>query len=386
MQSAFRLFFTTETSGGLTLMAATVAALIAANSLLAPHYFALQHSYLAGLSLQHWVNDALMAVFFLLVGLEIKREVLGGNLATWPQRILPGVCAIGGMAVPALIYAWFNWNSPQTISGWAIPSATDIAFALGILALFGKRIPVSLKVFLTALAVLDDLGAILIIALFYTPHVAANYLLSAAVLTGALILLNRGNVRQLWPYLTIGLLLWYCVYQSGLHATLAGVVLALTIPMQTDEGHNPLLTLEHALHPYVAFFILPVFGFFNAGLNLSGLSLSDLSHPVTAGIFWGLFIGKQIGIGACYYLAIKLLGAKKPEAARTGQVLAVAALCGIGFTMSLFIGNLSFTSTELQNETRLGILLGSLASAVCATLILFVTKPSKKLLLKNRIL
>ncbi len=364
-------------------MAATAAALIAANSLFAPHYFALQHSYLAGLSLQHWVNDAFMAVFFLLVGLEIKRETLTGNLSTWPQRLLPGMCAAGGMAVPALVYATYNWHSPQTLVGWAIPSATDIAFALGILALFGKRIPVSLKIFLTALAVLDDLGAILVIALFYTPHIAANYLLAAVVLTGALILLNKGNVRQLSPYLLIGILLWYCVYQSGLHATLAGVVLALTIPLQTKEGHNPLLTLEHALHPYVAFFILPLFGFFNAGLNLSGLSLSSLSHPVTAGIFWGLFLGKQIGIGACYFIAITCLGAKKPEAARTGQVMAVAALCGIGFTMSLFIGNLSFTSDELQNETRLGILLGSLASAVAASIILFITKPSKKQNLKN---
>lgn len=383
MKSAYRLFFTTEMSGGLALMGATAAALIAANSMLASHYANLQSLYVAGHSLQHWVNDALMAVFFLLVGLEIKREVLLGNLSTWPQRVLPGVCALGGMAVPALIYAAFNWHSPQTLVGWAIPSATDIAFALGILALFGKRIPVSLKVFLTALAVLDDLGAILVIALFYTPHVALNYLLAAAVMTGALILLNRGNVRQLWPYLLAGALLWYCVYQSGLHATLAGVVLALTIPLQTDEGHNPLLTLEHALQPYVSFFILPVFGFFNAGLSLSGLNLSSLTHPVTAGIFWGLFLGKQLGIGTCYYLAIKLLGANKPEAARTGQVLAVAALCGIGFTMSLFIGNLSFTSNELQNETRLGILLGSLASALLASLILFVTKPSKKLGLRR---
>lgn len=379
MQSAFRLFFTTETLGGLTLMAATVAALVAANSPLAASYTALQNVYMAGHSLQHWVNDALMAIFFLLVGLEIKREVLGGALATWPQRVLPGLCAVGGMVVPAAIYAAFNWNSPATLVGWAIPSATDIAFALGILALFGKRIPVSLKVFLTALAVLDDLGAILVIAIFYTPHVALNYLVAAIVLTGALILLNRANVHRIWPYLAIGILLWYCVYQSGLHATLAGVVLALTIPMQTKEGHNPLLTLEHALQPYVAFAILPIFGFFNAGLNLSGLSLSSLTHPVTAGIFWGLFLGKQLGIGACYYLAIKFFGAKRPEAARTAQAYAVATLCGIGFTMSLFIGNLSFATAELQNETRLGILLGSLASALLASLILFLTKPSKNL-------
>lgn len=378
MKSAFRLFFTTEMSGGLALMAATAAALIAANSFFAPAYIALQNASLAGHTLQHWVNDALMAVFFLLVGLEIKREVLLGNLSTWPQRVLPGLCALGGMVVPAIIYAVFNWNSPQTLVGWAIPSATDIAFALGILALFGKRIPVSLKVFLTALAVLDDLGAILVIALFYTPHVALNYLLAATVLTIALILFNRSSVRQLWPYLLVGGMLWYCVYQSGLHATLAGVVLALTIPLQTEEGHNPLLTLEHALHPYVAFFILPVFGFMNAGLNLSGLSLSSLTHPVTAGVFWGLFLGKQLGIGACYYVAITFFKAKKPESARTGQVYAVAALCGIGFTMSLFIGNLSFTNAELQNETRLGILLGSLASALLACLILTLTKPSRK--------
>lgn len=377
MKSAFRLFFTTETLGGLTLMTATVAALIAANSIFAPTYAFLQTYPFAGHGLQHWVNDALMAVFFLLVGMEIKREMLVGNLSTWPQRLLPGLCALGGMAVPALIYAARNYGSPETMVGWAIPTATDIAFALGILALFGKRVPVSLKVFLTALAILDDLGAILVIALFYTPSIQTEYLLLAGLLTTCLVMFNRHSVRSLWPYLLTGTLLWYCVYLSGLHATLAGVVLALTIPLQTKEGHNPLLTLEHALQPYVAFLILPVFGFFNAGVALSGLSLSSLSHPVTAGVFWGLFLGKQIGIGLAYYIAVKWLGARKPEGARTGQVYAIAVLCGMGFTMSLFIGNLSFSDVLLE-ETRLGILLGSLASALLACVLLLLTKPSTK--------
>jgi len=357
-------------------MAATVAALIAANSAFAPTYSFLQSYPLSGHGLQHWVNDALMALFFLLVGLEIKREMLTGNLSTWPQRLLPGLCAAGGMAVPALVYAAFNSHSPSTLSGWAIPSATDIAFALGILALFGKRIPVSLKVFLTALAVLDDLGAILIIALFYTPHVALNYLLAATVLTSALILLNRGNIRHLGPYLVTGALLWYCVYLSGLHATLAGVILALTIPLQTKEGHSPLFNLEHALQPYIAFVVLPVFGFFNAGVSFAGLTLSSFLHPVTAGIISGLFIGKQLGIGFTYYAATAWCKAPKLRGATPLQIYAVTILCGIGFTMSLFIGNLSF-SHQLLEETRLGILIGSLASALLACLILALT-PAKK--------
>ncbi|KTR02671.1 pH-dependent sodium/proton antiporter [Aureimonas ureilytica] len=371
-----RRFIASEASGGLVLMAAAALALIVANSPLAPGYFAALHAYVGPLSLLHWINDALMAVFFLMVGLEIKREVVGGQLATWQARILPGLAALGGMAVPALFYLAFNIASPESRGGWAIPSATDIAFALGVLSLLGPRVPVSLKVFLAALAIIDDLGAVLIIAFFYTSGLNLLALAGAALVVLVLALLNRRGVLALWPYLTLGLVLWVLVFLSGIHATLAGVVLALTIPLVVpepglQEAEPPLLKLEHAIQPWVAFLIVPVFGFANAGVSFAGFSLSALSDPVPLGIAAGLFFGKQIGVFGMALLAIRLRWASLPERASWRQVYGVSLLCGIGFTMSLFIGLLAFpTSPLLQDEVKLGVLMGSLLSGLLGAMVL----------------
>ena len=369
-------FIASEASGGLVLIVAALLALIVANSPLAPVYFAALHSYLGPLSLLHWINDALMAVFFLMVGLEIKREVVGGQLATGQARILPGLAALGGMAVPALFYLAFNLASPESRGGWAIPSATDIAFALGVLSLLGPRVPVSLKVFLAALAIIDDLGAVLIIALFYTSGLNLLALAGAGLVVLLLALLNRRGVLALWPYLALGLVLWVLVFLSGIHATLAGVVLALAIPLvvpepSLQEAEPPLLKLEHAIQPWVAFLIVPIFGFANAGVSFAGFSLSALTDPVPLGIAAGLFFGKQIGVFGMAGLAIRLRWASLPERASWLQLYGVALLCGIGFTMSLFIGLLAFpTSPLLQDEVKLGVLMGSLASGLLGALVL----------------
>lgn len=373
MQNILTAFLKSESTGGLLLMAAAVLAVILANSPCAGAYTALLNTPLLHHSLTHWVNDALMALFFLLVGLEIKRELIQGELSTWPQRLLPGLCALGGMVVPALLYAAVNHNSPQTLNGWAIPTATDIAFALGILALF-PRAPTSLKIFLTALAILDDLGAILLIAVFYSHGFSPVHLALAAILTASLITFNRSRVTALWPYLITGLLLWLCIDQSGLHATLAGVILALTIPLKTQPG--PLLKLEHALHPYVAFLVIPIFGFFNAGLPLTGITLNDFSHPLTLGILVGLLIGKQLGVGLCMWFGIRFLKVPMPLNTSPLQLYAVTLLCAIGFTMSLFIGGLAVTANYLP-EVRLGILTASIIAAIGAAFILALTSPRK---------
>ena len=364
--SALRAFLAGEASGGIVLMIAAVVAMVLANSSAASAYFSLLKLYVGPLSVLHWINDGLMALFFLLVGLEIKREFVDGQLSTWPRRVLPGIAAAGGMIAPAVIYVLFNTATPATLRGWAIPTATDIAFALGVLALLGSRVPVSLKIFLTALAIIDDLGAIAIIAAFYT-----------AVL---LVALNRAGVERLPAYLVPGLLLWFFLLKSGVHATLAGVALALTIPLRTspgrpDDPHSPLHVLEHALHPYVAYLIVPVFGFANAGVSLAGLDLAALLAPVPVGIAAGLFLGKQIGVFLTTWLAVKLGWADCPEHASWPQVYGVAMLCGIGFTMSLFIGLLAFPTSELlQNEVKVGVLMGSLASALVGTLVLLMSR------------
>ena len=383
---------------GITLMCVAVIAMMMANGPWADTYIAIQNVPMFGHTLTYWVNDALMALFFLLVGLEIKREVIAGQLATWRERLLPGITALGGMIIPAGIYAAFNFYSPETLRGWAIPAATDIAFALGVLMLFGSRVPISLKVFLTALAILDDLGAILLIAAFYTEGLNLIPLALAAVVTGALVVLNRGGVRALWPYLVSGVVLWLCVYQSGLHATLAGVILAMTIPMplvrQNTSSHDaarraeydlaepepqgPLMVLEHKLQPLVAFAVLPIFGFLNAGVNVAGLGLNDFNNPVTLGIFFGLFVGKQIGVGAALFIAIRWLNAPKPVSATIPQIYATTVLCGIGFTMSMFIGNLAFTDTLYVQEMKLGILSASLLSAVVGGVILGMTGKNRR--------
>lgn len=369
MKRAIHTFLKTEASAGLILIATTVLALIAANTALEPAYHSLLNAQLLNHSLTHWVNDALMAIFFLFVGLEVKKEILNGNLATWPQRLLPTLGAAGGMLVPALVYLFINRTSPATIPGWAIPTATDIAFALGILALV-PRAPVSLKIFLTALAILDDLGAILLIALLYTTGLAVTPFILSAILIAALITFNRNHVTSLWPYLVTGTLLWLCVYQSGLHPTMAGVILALTIPLKSGKK------LEHALAVPTAYLILPVFAFFNAGISFAGISLTNFTHPVTLGIFAGLLVGKQLGVGGALLLATKLFKIPKPAGATTLQLYAVSLLCGIGFTMSLFIGNLALPASY-ATEIRLAILSASLVCALAAFVILTLT-PSKK--------
>lgn len=354
-------------------MAAAVLALVLANTAAAPMYQAALQAKL-GLSVHYWINDGLMAIFFLLVGLEIKRELLQGALSSVRTAALPAVAALGGMVVPALIYLGFNWGDAQAVRGWAVPAATDIAFALGVLALVGSRAPVSLKVFLTALAILDDLGAIIIIALFYTAQINGLALMGAAVLLAALVALNLMGVRKLWPYLLLGLGLWGAVLASGVHATLAGVAMALTIPLrggpEADRADSPLSTLEHTLHPWVAFAILPVFGLANAGLSLEGMTLAALAAPVPLGIAAGLFIGKQIGVLGFSWLAVRSGLTQWPAGAGALQVYGVSLLCGIGFTMSLFIGSLAFDSVELQNQVKLGVFSGSLLSAVLGYLVL----------------
>ncbi|NIX75139.1 Na+/H+ antiporter NhaA [Microvirga sp. c23x22] len=374
-----RSFFDSEAAGGMILMAVTVAALLVANSPAGRAYADVLHRYVFGLSIQHWINDGLMAVFFLLVGLEIKREFLDGQLATWPRRILPGIAAFGGMAVPALVYLAVTLTRPDLVRGWAIPAATDIAFALGVLAILGSRVPASLKIFLTALAILDDLGAIVIIALFYTGTISLPMLGAAALCLLALIALNRFGVMRLAPYLALGALLWFFVLKSGIHATLAGVALALTIPLYghtralREQEDSALHRLEHALQKWVAYAIIPIFGFANAGVSFAGLSFDSLLSPLPLGIALGLFIGKQAGVFAFMMLAIRLNLADVPSGASKLQCYGVALLCGIGFTMSLFIGALAFPDRpELTDATKIGVLAGSLLSACAGWLILRV--------------
>ncbi len=373
-RSAIRAALASEAAGGLVLMAAAACALVVANTGLAGTYAQALHAPLGPLSIQHWINDGLMAVFFLLVGLEIKREALDGALRTWPDRALPGIAALGGMVVPALVYLAFNAGA-GTARGWAIPAATDIAFALGVLALLGRRAPVSLKILLGAVAIVDDLGAVLIIALAYTGGLDPTMLGLAAVVLALLVGLNRSGVVALAPYLLLGLVLWVLVLRSGVHATVAGVLLALTIPIRVSPGRpedatSPLHRLEHAITPFVAFGIVPLFGFANAGVPLRGLSPTAFLDPVTLGVAFGLFLGKQAGVFAALRLAVALGLARRPGGASWVQVYGVAVLCGIGFTMSLFIGALAFSDAAHETEVKLGVLAGSLLSGLVGAAIL----------------
>jgi NhaA family Na+:H+ antiporter len=358
-------------------MAVALLAIITANSPVAESYFHVLHVYLGPLSLQHWINDALMAVFFLMVGLEIKREMLDGQLSTWSRRVLPGAAAAGGMLFPAIFYVLLNRGNPTALQGWAIPTATDIAFALGVISLFGSRVPTSLKIFLAALAIIDDLGAVIVIALFYTADLNLTALIGAALVWGNLFIFNRMKVKVLWPYLTLGAVLWVLVFASGVHATLAGVMLALTIPLKLTPGtpeatpaESPLHRLEHALHKPVAFIIVPIFGFANAGVSLSGLSVSVFSEPLTMGVAGGLVFGKLAGVLGVVTLLVKLRLAQLPAQASWGQVTGTALLCGIGFTMSLFIGLLAFDDPEVQNHVKVGILMGSVVAGVLGAIVL----------------
>lgn len=368
--SAIYAFLRSESTGGLLLMIAAAAALVVANSPLGMGYFQALAAPLGPLSVSHWINDGLMAVFFLLVGLEIKREVLNGELSTWPKRALPGFAALGGMVIPAALYLLVAQQAPEIARGWAIPAATDIAFALGVLSLLGPRVPAALKVFLAALAIIDDLGAVLIIALFYTDHLAPWALGAAAAVLALLVALNRLKVTALTPYLLLGGLLWFFFLKSGVHATLAGVLLALTIPLSPADGaRSPLRRLEHGLHPWTAYLIVPVFGFANAGVNLAGLDASVLLAPATLAAMLGLFLGKQIGVMGFSLAAISLGLARRPDGVSWRQFYGVASLCGVGFTMSLFLNNLAFAEPLLQEETKVGVLVGSVLSALLAWLV-----------------
>ena len=373
--SAIRRFLESQSSAGLVLMGAAVLALMVANAPLGPNYETILHAYVGPLSIGHWINDALMAVFFLFVGLEIKREMLDGQLSTWSRRILPGIAAAGGMMVPALVYLAFNRG--PTAAGWAIPAATDIAFALGVIALLGNRVPASLRVFLAALAIIDDLGAVMIIAVFYTAKLSIPDLAGAAVALMVLIGLNRFGVLRLTPYLLVGAILWVLVFRSGIHATLAGVVLAFTIPMQCTPGRpdndldSPLHKLEHALNLPVGFLVVPIFGLANAGVPVLTLPAEALVAPVTLGVALGLLIGKITGVFGFSMLAVRLGLADMPAHAGKRQLLGVAMLCGIGFTMSIFITLLAFPSSQLlQAEAKLGVLAGSFLSGLLGYLLL----------------
>lgn len=378
-KSILREFLDGEAAGGIILMAAAALALIVANSPLADTYFGVLHAYLGPLSVSHWINDGLMAVFFLLVGLEIKREMLDGQLSAWPRRVLPGIAAAGGMLVPALVYVLINRDNQAALSGWAIPTATDIAFALGVLSLLGSRVPASLKVFLTALAIIDDLGAVIIIALFYTSGLSLAYLAAAFAAIAVLIVLNRMRVMKLLPYLVIGAVLWVLVLKSGVHATLAGVALALTVPLERSPGighdleRSPLHRLEHGLHKLVPFIVIPIFGFANAGVSLGGLSFAALVEPLTLGVAAGLVLGKLVGVFGSSAVAIRSGLADLPVDAGWLHMLGISLLCGIGFTMSLFIGLLAFASdAALQDAVKVGILAGSLVAALVGAAVLLV--------------
>ncbi|HGS5690178.1 TPA: Na+/H+ antiporter NhaA [Vibrio cholerae] len=381
MSDMIRDFFKMESAGGILLVIAAAIAMVIANSAMGEGYQAFLHTYVFGMSVSHWINDGLMAVFFLLIGLEVKRELLEGALKSRETAIFPAIAAVGGMLAPALIYVAFNFNDPAAIQGWAIPAATDIAFALGIMALLGKRVPVSLKVFLLALAIIDDLGVVVIIALFYSSDLSTIALTIGFIMTGVLFMLNAKHVTKLSIYLVAGLILWIAVLKSGVHATLAGVVIGFAIPLKGNKGeHSPLKHLEHALHPYVAFAILPVFAFANAGISLQGVSLSGLTSMLPLGVALGLFLGKPLGIFSFSWAAVKLGVAKLPEGINFKHIFAVSVLCGIGFTMSIFISSLAFGQANEAYDTyaRLGILMGSTTAALLGYSLLRLSLPLKK--------
>lgn len=384
---ALREFIQLESSGGVLLLVTALLAMLFDNTPLHGFYqalFALPVGVNVGIfsiskPLLMWINDGLMAVFFLLVGLEIKRELLVGELNSVKKATLPAVAAVGGMLVPAIVYVAINFKDPAALTGWAIPTATDIAFSLGILALLGKRIPVSLKVFLTALAIFDDLGAIIVIAAFYTANISWVMLIVAVALSYLLFVFNRLKVTHLGPYVIVGIALWLCVLKSGVHATLAGIILAWAIPLHNPKNKHdsPLQSLEHKLHPWVAFGVLPIFAFANAGVNFGGLTWAEVTSSITVGITLGLFIGKQIGIWGACWLAIKSGVARMPRGAHFSSIYGVSLVAGVGFTMSLFIGSLAFSglAASYLDMTRLGVIVGSLLSGVLGYLVLRKAHP-----------
>lgn len=371
--SRIQQFMQMEASAGLVLMGVAVLAMLFANTGLAELYTSvLDTNIRVGIGTFEiskpallWINDGLMAIFFFLIGLEIKREVLLGELSSFDKAILPIMAAIGGMAVPGLVFVMINLGTPENLNGWAIPAATDIAFALGVLALLGSRAPVALKVFLLAVAIIDDLGAIIIIALFYTSELSTNALTFSMLGFAGAVVLNRMGIQRIAPYIIIGVIMWVFVLKSGVHATLAGVLIALTIPLKEKNGEKALLyKVEHALHPWVAYMILPIFAFANAGVSLAGLSVSDLTQPLTLGIAAGLFLGKQVGVVALTFIGVKSGIAKLPDGINWLHLYGVACLTGIGFTMSLFVGSLAFGADETMNAVRLGVIFGSVLSGL----------------------
>ena len=386
ISSPFKWFFKLEAASGLVLLISAILALIISNSSHESIYFNTLNKYIfigiknfgIKLSVLHWINDALMAIFFFFVTLEIKREFIQGELSSIKQAILPIIAAVGGMLVPALIYIYINLETPETLTGWAIPSATDIAFSIGILSLLGSRVPLSLKVFLTALAIIDDLGAIIIIAFFYTSDLSIKYLGLIIITFIILIMLNRFGVKKFLPYLVVGLCLWFFTHESGIHATIAGVLLAISIPHRNKEHDFSLLVkIEHRISLYVAYFIMPLFAFANAGVSLAGITFSSLLSPVPLGILLGLFIGKQVGVFIFSYGSIKLGIAQMPTNSNWINFYGVGILTGIGFTMSLFIGNLAFVeNTQYIDGVKIGVLAGSLLSTLIGYFLLLIT--SKK--------
>jgi len=385
LSKPFKWFFKLEAASGLVLLIAAIIALVISNSNFNELYFGTLEQYLfigvnnfgLKLSVHHWINDLLMAIFFFFVTLEIKREFIQGELSNIKKALLPIIGAVGGMAIPALVYVVINFGNAETLNGWAIPSATDIAFSLGVLSLLGSRVPISLKVFLTALAIIDDLGAILIIAFFYTGDLNISYLSLILISYIFLLILNKFGVKKFLPYLLIGSFMWFFTYKSGIHATIAGVLLASAIPHRVkDKDFSLLIKLEHAISPYVAFMIMPIFAFANAGVSLEGLSLSSLLQPVPLGILLGLFIGKQVGVMIFSFIAVKSGVAEMPDNSSWLSLYGVSVLTGIGFTMSLFVGNLAFAENiQYIDGVKIGVLAGSLLSTLFGYFILlFSTK------------
>ena len=386
LSKPFKWFFQLEAASGLVLLIAAIFALLISNSNFAELYFDTLEQYLfiginnfgLKLSVHHWINDLLMAIFFFFVTLEIKREFIQGELSNLKKALLPIIGAIGGMAIPAFVYIVINFGNSETLNGWAIPSATDIAFSLGILSLLGSRVPISLKIFLTALAIIDDLGAILIIAFFYSGDLSISYLSLILISYIFLLVLNKFGIKKFLPYLIIGAFMWFFTYKSGIHATIAGVLLASTIPHRVkDKDFSLLIKLEHAISPYVAFMIMPIFAFANAGVSLEGLSLSSLLQPVPLGILLGLFVGKQVGVMIFSFIAVRVGAAQMPDNATWLSLYGVSVLTGIGFTMSLFVGNLAFAeNVEYIDGVKIGVLAGSLLSTLFGYFILLFS--SKK--------
>ena len=386
LSQPFKWFFKLEAASGLILLFAAIIALIISNSTLSDLYFSTLNKYLfiginnfgLKLSVLHWINDALMAIFFFFVTLEIKREFLQGELSNIKQALLPIIAAVGGMLVPALFYVFINFGDSETLNGWAIPSATDIAFSLGVLSLLGKRVPLSLKVFLTALAIIDDLGAIVIIALFYSGDLSIKYLSLMLLAFVILLIINKFNIKKFLPYLIVGIFLWDFTHNSGVHATIAGVLLAMTIPHRKKEkDFSLLIKIEHAISPYVAFGIMPLFAFANAGVSLEGLSFASLLNKVPLGILLGLFVGKQLGVFLFSYVSIKTKIAQMPNNTNWFNLYGVGVLTGIGFTMSLFVGNLAFIDNiQYMDGVKIGVLTGSLLSTLFGYFIILLT-PNK---------